>query len=199
MKRIVIAVLCLFAVSPSAAVELGAPIPLAEHSMADVDGKRWSVGEVSGQKGTLVMFICVHCPWVQKWNARIGDLGRGARAAGIGVIAVNANDPKRVPQDGPDGMRRQIATNGFEFPYVIDNGSTLTRAYGAQRTPEVFLFDAKGALVYHGTVDDNADDVEDVEQHFLRDAIAAVAAGKQPDPRETKALGCNIKMYTGAD
>lgn len=199
MKRFVFAALCLFAASPSAAVELGAPIPLVEHAMLDVDGKRWSVGEVRGQKGTLVIFMCVHCPWVQKWNARIADLGRVARAAGIGVIAVNANDPERVTQDGADGMRRQIAANGFEFPYVIDSGSTLTRAYGAQRTPEAFLFDATGALAYHGTVDDNADDAKRVEQHFLRDAIAAVTAGKQPDPRETKALGCNIKMYPEAD
>jgi hypothetical protein len=199
VKRIATAVLLLFAVSPSAALELGAPIPLAEHAMADVGGRRWSVGEVCGERGTVVMFICVHCPWVQKWNARIADLGRRARAAGIGVIAVNANDPSRAPQDGPAGMRSQIDANGFDFPYVIDSGSTLTRAYGAQRTPEVYLFDAAGALAYHGTIDDDADDPKRVEQHFLRDAIAAVAASKQPDPRETKALGCTIKMYPEAD
>lgn len=200
MKPVAVSlVLLLLASSPAAAINLGAPMPLAAHAMADVDGRRWSVGEVRGQRGTLVLFICVHCPWVQKWNQRIGDLGRQAREAGIGVIAVNANDPARVPQDGAGGMRRQSEANGFEFPYVIDSGSTLTRAYGAQRTPEVYLFDAAGELAYHGTIDDDADKPARVEQHFLRDAIAAVAAGKQPDPRESKALGCTIKMYPDGD
>ncbi len=184
-----------FAAAPLAALDLGASIPLASHAMVDADGRKWSVGEVEGERGTLVIFICVHCPWVQKWNDRIGDLGRAARSAGIGVIAVNANDARKVPQDGPAGMRRQRDEHRFEFPYVIDAGSVLARAYGAQRTPEVYLFDAAGVLAYRGTIDDNADDAAAVEQHFLRDAIAAVAAGKPADPSETKAFGCTIKMY----
>lgn len=184
----------LVAAAPVSALDLGTPIPLASHAMPDVDGREWSVTAVSGERGTLVMFICVHCPWVQKWNSRIGALGRAAGEAGIGVIAVNSNDARRVPQDGPAGMKKQSAEHGFAFPYVIDRGSTLARAFGAQRTPEVYLFDAAGGLAYRGTIDDNADDERSVDEHFLRDAITAVAAGRRPEPASTKALGCTIKM-----
>lgn len=185
----------LLAVLPATALDLGAEMPLAAHAMEDGAGRRWSVAETRGERGALVMFICVHCPWVQKWNGRIAELGRAARAVQIGVIAVNSNDVKRVPQDGPANMQKQARQHGFEFPYVIDRASTLARAFGAQRTPEVFLFDSAGRLVYRGTIDDNADDAAAVDEHFLRDAIAALAAGRAPQPAVTKAFGCTIKMY----
>ncbi len=179
----------------ASALDLGARVPAASHAMADVHGRPWTVEAVAGERGTLVMFICVHCPWVQRWNTRIAALAALAKRSGIGVIALNANDPSRMTQDGADGMRRQIEANAFEFPYVIDAGSVLARAYGAQRTPEAFLFDASGALAYHGTIDDNANDPDEVGDHFLRDAIEAVAAGETPALAQTKALGCTIKMY----
>ncbi len=185
----------LLAGGPVAAVELGQPAPLAAHEMKDVEGRVWTLDKARGERGTLVMFICVHCPFVKTWNSRIAALGAEAAQAGIGVIAVNSNDPARAPQDGVDGMREQIATQKFGFPYVVDTGSQLARAFGAERTPEVFLFDAAGKLAYHGTIDDNAQDESKVESRFLADAIKAVAGGAKPDPAETKALGCTIKLY----
>ncbi len=194
MRVIAIALVASLA-SPAWCLDLGAQMPMASHAMEDVDGRRWEPGSIAAPSGTLVIFMCVHCPWVQKWNRRIAELGELARQSGIGVIAVNANDPARMTQDGPEGMRRQIADNRITFPYVIDRGSVLARAYGAQRTPEAYLFDGTGALVYRGTIDDNANDPAAVGDHFLRDAIGSVAAGQTPDPAETKALGCTIKMY----
>lgn len=184
--------------APGAALSLGDTAPLASREMKGIDGKSWSVAAAGGERGTLVMFICVHCPWVQAWNERIGALGRQAAAAGVGVIAVNSNDPGRASQDGVEGMRAQADEHGFAFPYVVDAGSALARAYGAQRTPEVFLFDGAGKLAYRGTIDDNAHDEKAVEERFLARAIAAVAAGAAPDPAETKALGCSIKLYPEA-
>ncbi len=194
MRTIALALVLAMA-TPLSALELGAQIPYASHSMVDVDARRWTVGQVSAERGTLVLFICVHCPWVKRWNGRIAALGAFAKSSGIGVIALNSNDPRRMTQDGVDGMRQQIEAHGFEFPYVVDSGSVMARGFGAQRTPEAYLFDAAGALVYHGTVDDNAADPDAVGTHFLRDAIVSVALGKRPALAETKALGCTIKLY----
>lgn len=187
--------LTMVAALPVAALDIGAPIPLPSHAVGDTEGTSRTVQGVAGERGTLVFFICVHCPWVKRWNQRISELGAFAKASGIGVIALNANDPGRVPQDGVQGMREQAKAQGFEFPYAVDTGSTLARAYGAQRTPEAFLFDAGGKLAYHGTIDDNAADPGAVSEHFLRDAIAAVTLGQKPAITEAKALGCSIKFY----
>jgi len=180
---------------PAPALELGASLPLAAHSMVDPDGRRHRIGDVVGERGTLVLFLCVHCPWVQKWSGRIAAIGEIASQTGIGVIALNANDPGRVKQDGVEGMRRQIDEFHFPFPYVVDRGSTVARAFAAKRTPEAYLFDAAGHLAYHGTVDDDAYDADAVESRFLLDAVRAVARGVAPDPAETKAFGCAMKMY----
>jgi len=177
------------------ALELGASLPLATHPMVDPDGRRHSVGEVVGEKGTLVLFLCVHCPWVQSWSGRIAAIGEIAARKGIGVIALNSNDPSRVKLDGVAGMRRQIAEFYFPFPYVVDRGSTMARAFAAKRTPEAYLFGPAGHLAYRGTIDDDAYDSQGVESRFLLDAVRAVAAGKVPDPAQTKALGCAMKMY----
>jgi hypothetical protein len=191
----IVALPALVAVAPAAALDLGDAPPHASRRMTGIDGEQWSVEKTAGERGTLIMFICVHCPWVKAWNDRIAALGKQAVAAGIGVIAVNSNDPGRASQDAIEGMRGQAEAHGFAFPYVVDEGSLLARAYGAQRTPEVYLFDAVGRLAYHGTIDDNAHDADAVEERFLAKAIEAVATGSKPDPAETKALGCTIKLY----
>jgi peroxiredoxin len=93
-------------------------------------------------------------------------------------------------------MQDRAQERGMEFPYVVDATSDVARAFGATRTPEAFLFDAKGRLVYHGTIDDNAKQPDEVKERYLRDAVNAVAAGRTVAVRETKALGCGIKFRT---
>jgi len=194
--KAVAAVLLLLTVAPAApALEIGESPPLPRHRMPVAGGGESSVAEVAGDRGTLVLFLCVHCPWVQKWSDRIAEIAQVAEQSGIGVIGVNSNDPDRVKQDGVDGMLRQIEQHRFRFPYTVDRGSQLARAYAAQRTPEAYLFDASKKLVYRGTIDDNAYSAGSVRQRFLLDAVRAVAAGETPDPQQTKALGCTMKMY----
>ncbi len=196
MKALVGVLLLLLAgASSSPALELGEAPPLPQHRMAVAGGGESSVAEVIGDRGTLVLFLCVHCPWVQKWSDRIAEIAQVAEQSGIGVLGVNSNDPGRVKQDGVEGMLRQIEQHRFQFPYAVDLGSQLARAYGAQRTPEAYLFDASKKLVYRGTIDDNAYSAGSVRQRFLLDAVRAVAAGETPDPQQTKALGCTMKMY----
>lgn len=173
---------------------IGAAIPAADQKMKNVDGKEVAVADVKGAKGTLVIFTCNACPYAKAWEDRIVALGNEYKGKGIGVIAVNANDPGKVAEDGYDQMKTRAKEKNFGFPYVVDATSNVARAYGATRTPEAFLFDAQGKLVYHGTIDDNAQDPEKVSTRYLSDALAAVSSGKDVAVKETKAMGCGIKF-----
>lgn len=176
------------------ALALGASAPKADHAMKGVDGKSISIAQAAGKKGTLVVFTCNACPWVKNWEARIAEIGNAAAKQGIGVIAINSNDPSLNAEDGYDEMQKRAKKLGARFPYVVDASSDVARAFGATRTPEAFLFDAKGKLVYHGTIDDNARDAKAVKERWLYDAVTAVSAGKPVAEAQTKALGCTIKF-----
>lgn len=181
--------------APAAALQLGDPIPQREVKMRSVDGRELSIADAAGSRGTVVIFTCNHCPWAKAWQSRIASLGNTYRQRGVGVIAINANDPAANAEDGFDAMVARAKEVGFQFPYAVDAGSKIARAFGAERTPEAFVFDAAGKLVYHGTIDDNAEDASQVKQHYLGDALEAVATGKTVILAETKALGCSIKFY----
>jgi len=173
---------------------LGSAAPMRETMLQGADGRERSIASVAGAKGTLVVFTCNSCPWAKMWQERVAAIGNEALKLGFGVLAVNANDPAVNPEDGPAEMAKRAKKLGLRFPYVVDATSYVARAFGASRTPEAFLFDAKGRLVYHGTVDDNARDANAVKQPWLRDAVEAVAAGHTVATAETKAMGCSIKF-----
>ncbi len=174
---------------------IGDALVMQDIKMKSVDGREVSIADAAGPKGTLVLFSCNACPWVKAWEERIAALGNQMRKDGIGVIALNANDPRIYAEDGYEKMQARAKGRGFEFPYVVDAGSKVARAFGASRTPEAYLFDAKGKLVYHGTIDDNAQQPDKVKDHYLRDAAQALLAGKAIAQAETKSLGCSIKLY----
>ena len=173
---------------------LGATIPMADTKLKNVDGKDISIASEKGAKGTLVVFTCNACPWAKKWEGRVAQIGNEAEKKGIGVIAINSNDPGKNPEDGYDVMQARAKSRQMKFAYAVDGTSDVARAFGAGRTPEVFLFDASGKLVYHGAIDDNADDAKKVSKNYLKDAVNAVAAGKAVPTSQTKALGCSIKF-----
>jgi len=173
---------------------LGTKAPMATTKMKTAAGKDVTIADVKGEKGTLVVFTCNACPWAKKWEERIVKLGNEAGAKGIGMIAINSNDPKVNAEDGYDVMKTRAKERGMKFAYAYDATSGVAKAFGATRTPEAFLFDASGKLVYHGTIDDNADDAAAVKEAYLNDAVNAVSAGKAVAVSETKALGCGIKF-----
>ena len=193
--RLRIALLSLLFAAPVAALDLGATAPKADVKMKSVDGKEVSLAEIAGKQGTLVIFTCNHCPWAKAWQDRIAKLGNDYAKRGVGVIAINANDPKANADDGYDGMVARAKALNLQFPYVVDSRSVVAKAFGAERTPEAFVFDAQGKLVYHGTIDDNAENADQVKQAYLANALEAVATGKPVETKETKALGCTIKFY----
>ncbi|MFN7964228.1 MAG: thioredoxin family protein [Acidobacteriota bacterium] len=176
------------------ALAIGSTAPMADTKLKNVDGNMLSIADAKGAKGTLVLFSCNHCPFVIAWEDRIVALGNAAQAAGVGVIQINSNDPSAHAEDGFDQMVTRAKEKGMQFPYVVDGTSGIAKAFGATRTPEAFLFDASGKLVYHGTIDDNVQDAAAVKETYLKNAIDAVASGKAPAVKETKAIGCGIKF-----
>jgi peroxiredoxin len=195
-----LALLALSAAAPARAagpaetpLALGSEIPAAAVKMKSVDGKEVALADVKGAKGTLVVFTCNACPWVKAWQERIARIGNDSVARGVGVVAVNSNDPSVVPEDGFEPMKERAKELALAFPYVVDATQEVAEAFGATRTPEAFLFDAGGRLAYHGTVDDNAREPSAVTETWLADATAAVVAGEPVKTAETKALGCTIK------
>jgi len=177
---------------------LGATLPNSNTALQSVGGKNQSLNDAVGEKGTLIIFTCNHCPFVKAWDTRIAALANAAKLKGVGVLALNPNDPKTFGDDDFKTMQARAKELALQYPYAIDAKSTLARTFGATRTPEVFLFDAKKSLIYHGTIDDNSRDASAVQKHYLQNAIEALLQGKEPTPAQTKALGCSIKFYQDA-
>jgi cytochrome oxidase Cu insertion factor (SCO1/SenC/PrrC family) len=175
------------------AIALGSAVPMKTTAMKNIDGKSVTLAGAAGKKGTLVFFICNHCPFVKAWQTRIAAVGNAARTQGIGVVAINSNDPEVYPEDAYPVMKQRAKAVGYKFAYVVDETSDVARAFGASHTPEAFLFDASGKLVYHGAIDDNGRDEKAVQNHWLQDAVAAVQSGKPVQVAETKSIGCGIK------
>ena len=195
-----IAVWCAVLVATAAfadGLKLGDKAPMTDAKMKNVDGKEVTIAGVTGKNGTLVIFTCNHCPFAKAWEKRIADLGNVYAKKGVGVIAINSNDPESYAEDSYENMQKHAKAAPFDFPYAVDATSDVARAFGASRTPEVFLFDKEGKLVYHGAVDDNKD-APKVTQTYLKEALDDVVAGKPVTTAETKAVGCGIKLRAKA-
>jgi hypothetical protein len=152
----------------------------------------------TGCHGMLVMFLCVHCPYVKHVEEELARIGRDYEGR-IAIVAISSNDVEEYPQDAPEEMKKQAERLGFRFPYLYDETQEVARAYDAACTPDFFLFDAGMSLVYRGQLDDSrprrGDSGNDipVTGKDLRAAMDAVIAGKRPDPNQRFAVGCNIK------
>jgi peroxiredoxin len=177
------------------AIPLGAKAPMADTKMKSAtDGKDVTLASVAGKKGTLAVFTCNDCPFAKAWEDRIVALGNSYAKKGVGVVLINANNPGLSKSDTFEEMQKRAKERGMTFAYAVDNNSMLARAFGAQKTPEAFLFDKDGKLVYHGTIDDNHEDAAQAHKHYLNDALEAVVAGKPVPLPETKSMGCGIKF-----
>jgi AhpC/TSA family len=175
-------------------LKLGATAPAMDIKMLGVDGKQVAIEDLPTAKGRLVIFTCNACPWAKAWETRIVTLGNTWSKKGVGVIAINSNDPAVAADDGYDTMKARAQQRGMKYAYVVDETSEVAREFGATRTPEAYVFDADGKLVYHGAIDDNAHEPSKVKARYLDDAMKAMTAGKTVATAETKALGCSIKF-----
>ncbi|MDF2436760.1 MAG: thioredoxin family protein [Bacteroidota bacterium] len=174
-------------------LEIGSSMPDADHKMMDVSGKEVSLNEVKGTNGTLVIFSCNTCPYVKLSESRIKELGTVTSQNKVGMMVVNSNEAQRSEEDSFDAMKSYAKEQGYTFSYVVDKNSNLANAFGATRTPHCFLFDKNGKLVYRGAIDDNIKEPNDAKEHYLKDAVVAIAAGKTIKTNSTKSVGCSIK------
>lgn len=182
-------------VSNVSALSLGDSAPLVTEKLQSVSGKKVSIKDIQGKKGTLVIFTCNHCPFSKAWETRYSNFGSNlALNHQIGVIAINSNDPKVEDEDGFEPMKAKSNRLGMKFPYVVDEKSKLARAYGAEKTPEFYLFDKNMKLIYHGAFDDNAEDEKEVEEKYLEKAVQEYLSGVKISKPETRARGCKIKF-----
>ena len=175
-------------------LEIGSAMPLMDHQLADISGKTMTLTDAKGDAGTLVIFSCNTCPWVLAWEDRYVTLAQEFIPKGIGMIAVNSNESQFERDDSMEEMVEHAQEMGYNFPYVQDPGSKLATAFGARKTPHIYLFDEKDKLVYRGAIDDNARKHRKVKHTFLADAMDALLTGEKIDPVSTKALGCSIKF-----
>ncbi len=172
---------------------IGSAIPKKDVKMKDVSGKELSLKDIKKTQGLLVMFSCNTCPYVIKNQGRAAEVFSYAENNGIGVAILNPNEKQRDGVDSYEEMQSYAKDQGYSWSYLVDKNSELADAFGANRTPECFLFNAEGKLVYHGAIDDNPSDAGAVSRKHLIEAINEVKAGKDVSVKETKSVGCSIK------
>lgn len=172
---------------------LGSPIPKQEIKLKNISGTEVSLKEIKTDKGLLVMFSCNTCPYVIKNQSRTIETCKYAQENGIGIAILNSNEAKRGDDDSFEAMKDYAGKQGYNWDYLVDKNSIMADAFGANRTPECFLFDKNGVLVYHGAIDDNPSDGSAVTRKHLTIAIDEIKAGKEVAVKESKSVGCTIK------
>jgi peroxiredoxin len=188
-----IAVTGLTAFTPLAELPIGADMPMADVKMKDIHGKEISLKDAKKANGLLVMFSCNTCPYVIKNQERTKEVAEYALKNNIGVILVNSNEAQRDDEDSPGAMQEYANGQGYKWSYVVDQNSRLADAFGASRTPETFLFNKDGKLVYHGAIDDNPSDASSVSRKHLQAAMDEMKAGRDVSVKTTRSVGCGIK------
>ena len=198
MKKIlvflVVIAMTLLSFSPQyAGLPIGSPMPKGSVKMKDVSGKIVSLDEVKTENGLLVMFSCNTCPYVVKNQGRTKELFEYLQSKQIGGIILNSNEGARNNEDSYKAMQKYAADQAYKWYYVLDSNNELADAFGANRTPECYLFNKEGLLVYHGAIDDNPADDSKVTRSHLKEAINEMLDGKNISVKESRSVGCGIK------
>jgi thioredoxin-related protein len=198
MKKIallfcLIACFGLMALKSNLLLPIGAEMPMQEHKMLDVSGKEISIKDAVKGNGVLVMFSCNTCPYVIKNEARISNLSDFTTKLDFGMIVLNSNEAYRKDEDSYKSMQEFAKEKKLNCPYVVDTDYQVADAFGANRTPECYLFDKDMKLVYHGAIDDNANDAAAVTRNHLIEAMTEISQGKTVSIPESKSVGCSIK------
>ena len=198
MKKIVFflapaAIIASLAFSVAEPLSIGSSMPKADLKMKDVSGKEISIKQLVKANGVLVMFSCNTCPYVVKNQDRTIAINDYAQKMKVGVIVLNSNEAYRNEDDSYEAMQAYAKDQKYNWSYAVDKNHEVADAFGAKRTPEIFLFDKNLRLVYHGAIDDNPSDASAVGRNHLKEAINELAAGKDIAVKESKSVGCGIK------
>lgn len=184
--------------SESASLSSGYQIgdAVSNFRLKNIDGNMVSLSDYSAKKGVIVVFTCNHCPFARAYEDRIIGLHKKYAGSGYPVIAVNPSDPISYEDDTFDQMKERATSKGYPYPYLVDDTQAVARAFGATRTPHVFVLRNSGTkfiVQYIGTVDDNPQDPTSVTKRYVDDAVTNLLAGKPVVTTTTKAIGCAIK------
>jgi len=179
-------------------LELGVRVP--QFRLPDLSGAVVTSDSAATPKGLVVAFLCPHCPYVKHVRGEFARAAQAFRQRGLGVVAVNSNDVIAVPDDGVDGMRQEVREAGYTFPYLIDESQEVAKAFRAACTPDFFLFDGAGKLVYRGQFDGSRPGSQlPVTGGDLRAAVDALLTGQAVSADQRPSLGCNIKWKKGSE
>jgi peroxiredoxin len=186
--------LLFIAAAPNAGYNVGDKA--RDFKLKNVDGKMMSLADYKDAKGFIVTFTCNHCPFAKAYEDRTIALHNKYAAKGYPVVAINPNDKDRAPDDSFDAMVVRAKEKSFPFAYLYDESQEIAKAYGATRTPHVYILSKKGndlTVEYIGAIDDNSDDESAVTTKYVEKAVENLLAGKKAEPSFTKAVGCTIK------
>ena len=175
---------------------LGAGVPKADNKLKDISGKEITLKEAMKANGLLVMFSCNTCPVVINNQARTKEICKYATQQNIGVVLLNSNEGNRKSSESLSSMQDYGQGQGFTWYYAVDKNNELADAFGASRTPECYLFDKNGKLIYHGAIDDSPNDATSVKRVHLKEAINEAVAGKEVSVKQSKSVGCSIKRIS---
>lgn len=168
-----------------------------DFKLLNIDGKMVSLADYKDAKGYIVTFTCNTCPYAVGYEDRLIALNNKYAALGYPLIAIMPNNPEVQPGDSMEKMKERAKSKGFTFPYLMDKGQTVYPQYGATKTPHVYVLQktSKGNVVkYIGAVDDNYQDASAVKTKYVENAVNALLQGKEVPEKETKAIGCTIKV-----
>jgi len=188
-----IAALSVMAFTQSDPLPIGSLLPKGDIKVKDISGKEVSIKELKKKNGILVMFSCNTCPYVIKNQQRTRAICSYAQKMELGIAVLNSNAGNRNDEDSYDAMKEYGRHQRYGWVYAVDENNVLADAFGANRTPECFLFDKDLKLVYRGAIDNNPADEKNVSRKHLQLAIDELAAGKEVTVKETRSVGCGIK------
>jgi len=198
MKRILVFMILTAVISFSfmkkeiSSLPIGSSIPKTEWKVKETSGKEITLTDAKKENGLLVMFSCNTCPYVINNQSRTKEICGYAMDKKIGVIILNANEGAREYGESFADMQSYGKEQQYNWYYAIDSKNILADAFGANRTPECFLFDKNNKLVYHGAIDDSPGDISQVKRHHLKEAIDETIAGKEVKVKESRSVGCSI-------
>ena len=175
-------------------LSIGKVMPKVNIPIQDVNGETFTLKKLMDKNGLLVIFSCNTCPWVIHWQDRYNPIAGLCSENNIGFVAVNSNARQHNGVDSYKAMQEHAREYNYKFPYVMDKRAELANAFGAKKTPHVYLFNKDNKLVYRGAIDDNAENADNVTTSYLVNAVNAVAMGEEIKVKKTKALGCSIKF-----
>jgi peroxiredoxin len=162
-------------------------------SLPAADGRNYSTSDFSDKKVLVIVFMCNHCPYVHAVIDRLISVQSDYAVKGVRLIGINANDSKNYPEDSFEAMKDFVVDRGMNFVYLHDEDQSAAKAYKAQCTPDIYVYNQDRQLVYHGRIDDNWKDESAVRKHELRDALDAILSDRPVTGKQYPTMGCSIK------